>query len=195
MYHLRALDWDTFAPINQFPTVIFYDSTEKGSQPFANIGYLGSIGTLTAISKIGISAGEKVMIVNDPSFYPEDPQISYFGKPWMFVLRDTVQFSNSLADVEKNLQTSARTMKIHGGWGSLPDKTFRGMNYAHNFLYLYDDKNYIQYDDAFHPQLDGVFFFDRHVQPSDDPCMGSILKAQHGKITPETLYRDVVGYH
>jgi len=48
------------------------------------------IGTLTGISKIGISAGEKVMYVDDPSIYPEPPEISYFGKPWMFVLRDTV---------------------------------------------------------------------------------------------------------
>lgn len=84
-------------------------------------------------------------------------------------------------------------MKIHGGWGSLPDNTFRGMNFASNFLYLYDDKNYTFYDDISHPQLDGVFFYDKHVQPSDDYCMGDILKESHGQITAETLYRDVVG--
>jgi len=93
--HLRALDWDAYAPINQYPTVIIYEPTEAGSKSFANIGYLGLIGTLTAMSKIGISAGEKVMITDDsrvpPHFYPKgNPEITYVGKPWMMVLRDGV---------------------------------------------------------------------------------------------------------
>ena len=194
LLHLRALDWDAYAPINQFPTVIIYKPTESGSKPFANIGYMGSIGTLTAMSKIGISAGEKVMVINDPKYYPEDPQITYFGKPWMFVLRDTVQFANNIADVEDMLLSAQRTMKIHGGWGSLPDNTFRGMNYAANYVEFFDDKNYTWYNNFSQPQLDGVFFLNKHVQPSDDPCMGNILREQHGQITAETMYRDIVGY-
>ncbi len=135
------------------------------------------------------------MLVNDPSIYPEPPQVTYFGKPWMFVLRDTIQFSNNIVDVYNNLAGVQRTMKIHGGWGSLPDNTFRGMNYAANFLYLYDDKNFTHYDPVAHPQLDGVFFFDKHVQTSHDPCMANIIAPQHGKITPETMFRDVAGLH
>ena len=69
--------------------MVLYEPTEEGSQPFANIGYLGFTGTLTAISKAGITVGEKVWIP-DVSRYPRVPQTSYFGKPWMFVLRDTV---------------------------------------------------------------------------------------------------------
>jgi hypothetical protein len=42
--------------------------------------------------------------------------------------------------------------------------------------------------------MDGIFFFDKHVQPSNDFCMASIFRETHGQITPETLYRDVVGY-
>lgn len=36
---------------------------------------------------------------------------------------------------------------------------------------------------------------DKHCQPSGDTCIGNILSAQHGKVTPETLYRDIAGYH
>ena len=43
--------------------------------------------------------------------------------------------------------------------------------------------------------MDGVFFFDKHVQLSDDPCLPSIIAPQHGQITAETMYRDVVGLH
>ena len=84
---------------------------------------------------------------------------------------------------------------IHLGFGSLPDNTFRGVDYATNVLIFYDDKNYTRYDSVAHPQLDGVFFYDRRVQPSTDTCVANILKSKHGFITPETLFRDVAGYH
>lgn len=73
LLHLRALDWDAFSPINQYPTVILYEPSEEGSKPFANIGYMAVIGTLTSMSKIGISAGEKVMIVDNWEVYNPAP--------------------------------------------------------------------------------------------------------------------------
>lgn len=69
LYHLRALDWEARAPVNQYPSVIIYESSEEGSKPFANIGYMGLLGSLTAISKIGISVGEKVFYAL-PGVYP-----------------------------------------------------------------------------------------------------------------------------
>jgi hypothetical protein len=82
-------------------------------------------------------------------------------------------------------------MKIHAGFGSLADNTFRGIDYASNFLYLYDDKNYTHYDPVSHPQLDGTFYFNKHMQPNDDQCIANILKENYGQITAETLYREV----
>ena len=70
LYHLRALDFLPDAKISQFPAIIIYESTEPGSHTVANIGYLGLIGSLTAISKIGISVGEKVMYSLNPDNYP-----------------------------------------------------------------------------------------------------------------------------
>lgn len=46
---LRALDWSSDAPINKYPTVIVYHSTEEGSHPFSNIGYAGFIGSISAV--------------------------------------------------------------------------------------------------------------------------------------------------
>ena len=134
LYHLRALDWEPTAQVNQYPTVIIYDSTEENSKPFANIGYMGLIGTLTAMSKIGISIGEKVMYVRSPTDYPVTPDYTYIGKPWMYVLRDTVQFANNVEEAEQIMSSTKRTMMIHLGLGSLPDKTFRGVDYAANFI-------------------------------------------------------------
>lgn len=193
LYHLRALDWEPTAPVNQFPSIIFYEPTEAGSKPFANIGYIALIGSLTAISKIGISVGEKVMYARAGD-YPDPPRITYVGKPWAFVLRDTVQFADNIHDVQTMLQTTNRTMQIHLGYGSLPDKLFRGVDYASNFVTFYDDKNYTHYSQA-HPQLDGIFYYNKFVQPSGDVCINSILQAQYGHVTPATMYEDVAGFH
>jgi hypothetical protein len=85
-------------------------------------------------------------------------------------------------------------MMIHLGFGSLPDKLFRGVDFASNFVTFYNDQNYTHYSDA-HPQLNGVFYYDKYIQPSGHICLASILKSTHGKITPETMYRDVAGFH
>lgn len=84
-------------------------------------------------------------------------------------------------------------MRIHIGLGSKNDQSFRGILYGHNNLTNFDDKNYTYYSDV-HPQMDGVFFWDKHPQPSKSPCMGQVLKANYGHLSSETLYRDVIGY-
>lgn len=99
-----------------------------------------------------------------------------------------------MEDVTRTILNENRTMMIHLGWGSLPDKKFHGMDYAANMVNIWDDKNYTYYSDV-HPQLSNTFFYDKLIQPSGNPCLGAILKAAHGKITPETLFRDVAGYH
>lgn len=43
--------------------------------------------------------------------------------------------------------------------------------------------------------MDGIFYYDKHTQPSNDECVGDILKNNLGKITPEILYREVAGFH
>jgi hypothetical protein len=48
------------------------------------------IGSLSIMSKIGISGGEKVMLSNNIDAYSPLPETTYFGKPWMFMLRDVV---------------------------------------------------------------------------------------------------------
>ena len=74
------------------------------------------------------------MYVRSPTDYPVKPDYTYVGKPWMYVLRDTVQFSNNVEEAEQIMSSTTRTMMIHIGLGSLPDKTFRGIDYAANLL-------------------------------------------------------------
>jgi len=88
LYHLRALDWSEETPISQYPGVIIYESTEEGSNTFANIGFVGFIGVITAMSKTGISVGEKYFYEN--GWFDDRKKRTYKGQPWAWVLRDTV---------------------------------------------------------------------------------------------------------
>lgn len=62
LLQLRALDWSSDAPINQYPNIVVYNPTEKGSVPFANIGFAGLVGSITAFGKNGVAVAEKVWL-------------------------------------------------------------------------------------------------------------------------------------
>ena len=72
------------------------------------------------------------------------------------------------------LQGAHRTCTIHLGIGSTDQHIFRMFEYSYKVLNNYDDANYTHYSEA-HPQANGIAYFDKHVQPSRDDCVGSIL--------------------
>lgn len=39
----------------------------------------------------------------------------------------------------------------------------------------YDDANYTHYNQKSHPKMPGIAYFDKHVQPSGDDCVGALL--------------------
>lgn len=130
LYQLRALDWDSEAPVVKYPAAVIYHSTEPGSQVFANIGFAGLIGTLSAQSNSGIGISEKIWWKPKA----EKAHYSYLGKPWAYVLRDLAQFETTIQGAINTLNKTHRTMRIHIGIGSANDNSFRGVEYAHNMV-------------------------------------------------------------
>ena len=51
---LRALDWDVQGPFKNYPSVVVYHPSNNG-HAFANIGYLGFIGSLTGHSSVQLA--------------------------------------------------------------------------------------------------------------------------------------------
>lgn len=43
--------------------------------------------------------------------------------------------------------------------------------------------------------MDGILFWDKYVQPSDNSCLGSVLSEGYGNIDTEFLFRNVTGLH
>ncbi|KRX04245.1 hypothetical protein PPERSA_11369 [Pseudocohnilembus persalinus] len=190
---LRSLDFDHASPMNKNPLITVYHPTqqdgENKSYPFSNIGYAGLIGALTANGSQGVSVAEKVWLPRDTSNNPT----TYQGKPWMFALRDLAEFELTIQDLDDALWNTDRTCRIHVGIASAESQTFQGVNYSWKVIEFFNDQNYT-YTEA-HPQLDGIMYFDKHVQPSNDACIGDILSYYWGEITWETLFRDVAGWH
>ena len=57
---------------------------------------------------------------------------------------------------------------------------FRGVEYAYKALNIYDDHNQPVYAD--HPHFAGLVYWDKHKQPTSDPCLPALLKKYYGSI-------------
>ena len=97
-----------------------------------------------------------------------------FGNPWTYVFRDLLYEAHDLKSAIQILSTTHRTCALHIGLASLEDHSFRMFEYSQQILNNYDDKNYTNYG-ANHPQKEGIAYFDKHVQPSGDSCVGQLL--------------------
>ena len=165
--HMRALDWDYKNPINKYPLITVYHPSDENLQTHANVGWVGLIGSLTGISR-KISLGEKVWLPPKHSV-----QMTRYGNPWTYVFRDLLYEATDMKSAIKMLFNAKRTCAIHIGLGSVDDHSFKMMQYAEKRLDVFDDTNYTF--TAAHPRMNGVAYFDKHVQPSGDNCIGSIL--------------------
>lgn len=209
LIHLRGLDWDDQAPIAKYATVTIYhpNASYEGytehfhkyykqynytSHTFANFGYPGLIGSLNAYSEASIGLGEKVWITEEKDI------TTRFGNPWTYVLRDVVQFADSIDTALTMLANAQRTCSIHLGLGSTErnssnsdDDTigFRGIEYSARELNIFDWQD--MFNTRAHPRLRDVVYWDKHVQPSNNPCLGSLLVEAYGKLDAPTIIRNI----
>lgn len=97
--------------MEKWPAVIVYHPTEAGSHAFANMGWVGIVGSLTGFSNASVGVGEKVWISDRTDL------TSRFGKPWMYALRDALQFAVDADAAITELINTKRTAAIFLGIG------------------------------------------------------------------------------
>lgn len=166
--HVRALDWDFKNPISHYPTVVIYHPSDPKMHVHANFGWAGFVGSMTGVSEY-VSLGEKVWIPPKHSV-----KMTRYGNPWTYVLRDVLYDAHDIKSALSILSNAHRTCAIHLGLGSATDHSFRMFEYSEQVLNNYDDQNYTHYA-ANHPKKTGIAYFDKHVQPSGDSCVGLVL--------------------
>ncbi len=209
LLHLQAIDWDDEAPIAKYATITvyhpnasyegyidnfhkYYKQQNYKSHAFANFGYAGMIGALGAYSEVSIGMGSKVWITKEQDI------TSRFGNPWTYVLRDVVQFADSIDSALTILANAHRTCSIHFGLAAYERNAsitadhnigFRGIEYSARELNIFNWED--MYNTSHHPILKDVVYWDKHVQPSNNPCLGSLLVANYGHLDVETIIYNI----
>jgi len=75
--------------MSEWPLVTVYHSTEAGSVgSFVNISWPGFIGTITGYNSDKVGVGERLR-------GDAQSNMTRFGTPWTYVLRDMLQFSKT----------------------------------------------------------------------------------------------------
>ena len=134
---LRALDWDTGGPFQDFPQVTVYHASSSDpslGHSFANVGWTGWLGSITGMSSENVAISEIGVSFPDSTFGKE----SRFGVPFTFLLRDILQFDSSLSSAITRISKAKRTCDLILGVGSggEPSNTspFRGIQYSHDVV-------------------------------------------------------------
>jgi len=107
------------------------------------------LGSLTGYNAAKIGFGERLR--GGPN-----SNMTRFGKPWTYVLRDTLQFAHNLDDAITNLANADRICSIYLGLGSGSDNAFRIIEYSEKELNIFDDHNW-HFDEG-HPQIDNLIW-------------------------------------
>mmetsp|Transcript_26735 Transcript_26735/g.92879 ORF Transcript_26735/g.92879 Transcript_26735/m.92879 type:complete len:371 (-) Transcript_26735:219-1331(-) len=191
LVQLRALDWTTDGPFQQYPVVIVYHPAgSTGSDggggaaghAYSVLTWAGLVGSITGMSSAQTGICEKVWI----HYKGSKPRN---GIPFTFLLRDILQYDNTVDEAVARIEGANRTCSIFVGVGDNKAKTFRGIEYSHDEVNVYDDKNFPAYP-PYHNLSAGLVFFDKHTQPDNNACMGDLLGQYYGDIDPlNTLQR------
>lgn len=186
LVQLRALDWNTNGPFQQFPTLFVYHPTDGGHN-FSSLAWAGFNGAMTGFSSAPVGVCEKVWLSYNGTS-------SRAGYPWTFLLRDILQFDDDVDAAMNRIYNARRTCSIWVGLGSGKTDRFRVVQYSHEVVNQYDDFNFPAYP-PYHPQFDGLVFVDKHVQPSHHMCLGSLMKKYYGRIEPALTAKDITAVH
>lgn len=190
MLAMRALDWDTSNPAVNLPAVTVYHPTE--GHAFANVGFIGWIGALTGQSSARLSIHEIGVSFPDSTFGSE----SYAGIPFIFLLRDILQFDMSWQEAVQRVQAANRTCDLILGVGDGNQNTARAIQYSASVAVPMDDQtlrptNTTGY--TWHPRVKDVVYYGMDWDcPSYNSAMHEGIMRHYGSLTPENTIENIL---
>lgn len=190
LLQLRALDWDTDGPFKDFPAVIVYHPSEGKGHPFANVGFIGWIGSITGMSSQQMAISEIGVAYPDESF----GKMSRAGVPFVFLLRDILQYDKSLTEALTRMKTATRTCDLILGVGDgKTDKTFRAVQYSYSVANVQNDTNMMPHNDTWHARIPNIVYYGMDwLCPGYNKVLHDQLVKNYGKLTAEVTIHDVV---
>jgi hypothetical protein len=192
---LRALDWDVDGPFKDYPAVIIYHPDD--GNVFANVGWTGFVGAITGMSAESMGISEIGVSYPDDSFgqgtYPNTPPEKVKGTPFIFMLRDILQFTDSLEEAISHMENAERTCNLILGVGDGEEAMVNGIQYSGYVLVPYDDMTLLPENDTWHPQIQDVVYNGMDwLCPAYTEVLGEQLAKFHGELTPERTISDIL---
>lgn len=160
-YHMRSLDYDTDGPFKDFPQITIYHPAAGAGNTFANMGWPGSIGSLTGMNDQQMSINEIGVSFADDSFgqgTPNTPPEKVVGQPWMSVVRNILQHTTTLDDAVKSVEDAERTCNLIVGVGDGKAKMVKGIEYSGHVAVPYNDKNQLPVNGTWHPVVENMVY-------------------------------------
>jgi len=187
LLQLRALDWNMDGPFRDYSQITVYHPATGFGHAFANVGFSGFIGGLTGVSETQLGISEIGAAYADASFGEE----SRIGVPFIFLLRDILQFDYTVDDSINRMANSRRTCNLILGVGDGKMNEFRGFQYSYSVLNVFDDRN-MQPNATWHAKIKDVVYWGMDwICPSYNTVLGNLLQKYHGTLTPEVAIRYV----
>ncbi len=183
LYQLRTLDYETGMDIQKYPVIVVYAPREGNL--FANITYAGVIGAFSGISEEQIAISE---IGDDRS----TDKITYQGIPFTFLLRDVLQFDNSLDEATKRIKTAKRTTRLLYGIGDGELVQFRGFRTSSTTFLTFSPEN-LEPVTPTHPRISDIVYWGMTWDyPKYDSLLHNKLIEHYGRINAHVTINDIL---
>jgi len=144
-----------------------------------NIGVGGFIGGLTGVSETQLGISEIGVAYPDSTFGTE----SRFGVPFVFLLRDILQFDMTITDALNRIVKTKRTCDLILGVGDGKSSQFRGVAYSSSKVTIMDDTTQLPVA-AWHPRIPQVVYWGMDwICPGDNLLLSQQIQKYYGQIT------------
>ncbi|KAA3662080.1 MAG: hypothetical protein DWQ10_03245 [Calditrichaeota bacterium] len=185
LYQLRSLDYETGANIQKYPLVVVYQPDD--GIPFANITWAGVVGCISGISQEQLAISE----IGDDYHKESD---TFAGIPFMFLLRDILQFDTSLDEAISRVCSANRTTSLMYGIGDGELGELRGLQTSHIACNVFSPQNLEPLTKA-HKRIDDVVYWGMSWDvPDYDGPLHDKLVEHYGSINAEVTIKDILPF-
>jgi len=183
LYQLRSLDYETGANIQQHPVIVVYLPDE--GHAFANITWAGVVGCISGIS------AERLAISEIGDDYDKEHD-TFAGMPFMFLLRDILQFDTSLDEAIARVCSAPRTTSLMYGIGDGELGQLRGLQTSHTLCNVFEPDNLEPLTES-HQRIEDIVYWGMSWNvPRYDRALHDKLVEHYGQINAAVTINDIV---
>jgi isopenicillin-N N-acyltransferase-like protein len=190
LIQLRALDWDVDGPFKNYAQITVYHpdkTTDTDGQAFANIGFTGFVGSVSGVSSEMLSISEIGVSFPDSTFGGE----TRFGVPFVFLLRDILQFDQTLGTAMSRIRSAHRTCDLILGVGDGKTNEFRAVQYSASVANFFDADNMMP-EAPWHQRIPDVVYYGMDwLCPAFSQSLHDQLQVYSGRINVPDVISNV----